>query len=114
MQDPNNGQTPPPRRSPRTQVERFARGPALRRRHARALQPPRVQAQPLRVLLNVVEPAVLQAAARDECKWGCNKLGKESQQGIGVQWNGWVPPETARKRDSRSRTSRELSEQPSD
>ena len=62
--DARTSHTPPCRHSPPgAEVERLASGPPLRRRHSHALQPPRIQPQPLRVLLYVVEPAVLQATA---------------------------------------------------
>jgi hypothetical protein len=54
--------TPPTNHPPSAEIQGLSRGAALRRRHARPLQPPRIQAQPLGVLLNVVEARVLQAA----------------------------------------------------
>lgn len=48
---------------PGAEVERFAGQAALGRRHAGALQPACIQAQPLCVLLNVVQTRVFQPAA---------------------------------------------------
>lgn len=48
---------------PGAEVERLAGGAALRRRHACALQPAGIQAQPLGVHLHIVQAGVLHAAA---------------------------------------------------
>lgn len=52
---------------PGTEVERFTGGAALRRGHARPLQPASIQPQPLGMHLHVVEPRVLHAAAGRQC-----------------------------------------------